>query len=99
MSNWKLDRERARAEREARKLERIMSSPLTRGESAAQASEIQASLVSTALALESLELLLVAKGILQPDELMARLAELVRERATQARAADAVEQPRIITPV
>lgn len=97
--NWKEERERAKVEREQRRMERILASPISRGESVQRDSQVQASLVSTALALESLELLLVSKGILKEDELMDRLSVLVKERAQQARAADAVEQPRIITPV
>lgn len=67
----------------------IMASPISRGEVSEMEERILSNVMSTAMALEALETLLIQKGVLKDDELMAAVADLLKNKKEQA-AADAV---------
>lgn len=67
----------------------IMASPISRGEVSQMEDRILSNVMSTAMAIEALETLLVQKGVLKDDELMTAVTELLKSKKEQA-AADAV---------
>lgn len=73
----------------------IMGSPISRQEVSLMEDRLLSNVMSTASAIEALETLLVAKGILKDDELMAAVKELVKQKHEQADAA--VKSPLEIT--
>lgn len=65
----------------------IMASPISRGEVSQMEERILSNVMSTAMAIEALETILVAKGILKDDELMTAVSELLKSKKEQAGAA------------
>lgn len=79
--DWNADRDRKRAEREAKQFARRMASPVARSE-VFQFGELQLQhLASLALAIEALEDILVGQGLLEPDELMSAMKTLAQQKS------------------
>ena len=64
-----------------------MASPISRGEVSQMEERILSNVMSTAMAIEALETILVAKGLLKDDELMVAVADLLKSKKEQAGAA------------
>lgn len=62
----------------------IMASPISRDEAKQMEDRLFSNVMSTAIAVEALETLLVAKGILKDDELMKAVGELLKNKKEQA---------------
>ena len=95
---WQADKERKRVERQQRQFDRAMASPPPRAEIFSQTSQLFNQVSSVALAIESLESLLISKGVLKDNELMEAIEALVRAKSEQVQAADCVSQepPKVI---
>lgn len=65
----------------------IMASPISRQEASLMEQRLQSNVMSTAAAIEALENLLIEKGILKDDELMAAVKKLVEQKHEQVEAA------------
>lgn len=91
-TKWAESRLKVRAEREQRQFARAMASPVARAE-LASVQEMQLNhIASLALAMESLEELLVAKGILEADQLMAHMEVVAKRKMEQVEAAAATRE-------
>lgn len=85
-TSWAAEKLKQRAEREQRQFARAMASPVTRAEQA-QAQEMQLNhIASLALAMETLEAILIERGMLSKDELMGRMEELAKLKLEQVEA-------------
>lgn len=89
--SYATERAAKRAERARREQIRMLASPVSRGELSAVEQEQFNHIASLALAMEVLEEILVARHILKPDELMARMKELAEQKMEQAEAALATQ--------
>jgi hypothetical protein len=65
----------------------IMAQPLSRGEGQALEDRIYTHILSTATAIEALDVLLTKKGILADNELMDAVKDLLKTKSEQASAA------------
>lgn len=92
MSTWKDERDAKRDASRLKRLSRALAAPAPRGELYKSAMELQQHVASVALALEALEYLLVQKGTLAENELMEALTLLLKQKADQVKAADAVQE-------
>lgn len=90
--DWQAERERKRTERQQRQFDRAMAAPPPRAEIFSQTSQLFNQVSSVALAIESLETLLIAKGVLKDNELMKSIEALVKSKSEQVQAADCVAQ-------
>lgn len=88
------DKTRSRMARDQRRFERIMASPPARGEMLEYQRGLLENVTSVALALEALDRLLIAKGILKDNELLDEIKVLVELKTEQnnAQAAAAPEE-------
>jgi hypothetical protein len=91
-TEWQADKERKRAERQQKQFDRAMAAPPPRAEIFSQTTQLFNQVSSVALAIESLETLLIAKGVLKDNELMESIESLVRAKSEQVQAADCVAQ-------
>jgi hypothetical protein len=87
--SWQQEREKAKLERDQRRMARVLAAPIARGESYEQAGLLSQHIASLALAIEALEGLLEDRGILFDDEIMARMKVLAERKREQAQAAAA----------
>lgn len=98
MSTYERERDAKRLMNQSRKIERLMAAPAPRGEVYSGMDTLQRHVVALALTLEALDTLLIKKGVLADDELIGELQELMKVKAAQMEASDAVEEqnaPRI----
>jgi hypothetical protein len=85
-AEWQRDKERKRLERDMRRFERSMATPILRGEALSLGEMQLEHIASLALALETLETLLVERGTLKDGELMERMKVLAAAKREQAEA-------------
>jgi len=99
--NWHEEKAAKRHERDMKKLERALAVPVSRGEAISRENMLLQNVASTAMAVEALESLLVERGILKDNEILDKMAALVKEKVAQVQAEQATEPTpsRIITPV
>jgi hypothetical protein len=89
---WRKEKEKKRQERDMARFQLRMATPVARGE-VYQLGETQLQhIASLALAIEALEDILVAHGILRPDELLDKMKALAEKKAEQIAAADLTEK-------
>lgn len=90
---WAAEKERKKLERDMRKFQRSMSTPILRGE-VLQLGEAQLEhIASLALAVEVLEALLIEHKLLKEDELIDRMKAMALEKRKQAEAARVQQEP------
>jgi hypothetical protein len=65
----------------------IMEQPISRGEAQALEDRLLAHIMSCACGIEAVENLLVSRGILKNDEVMAEVKRLLEQKSEQANAA------------
>ncbi len=102
MSDWQAEKAAKRATRDRKRLEHALAVPVTRGEAISRENMLLQNVASTALALEALESLLVERGLLKDNEVLDKMAALMKEKVAQVeadRATEAPEPSRIIMPV
>lgn len=92
MTDWAREREMKKLNRLQDKIDRAMSAPAAVGMVMSTFSQLEQHIASTALALESLELLLIDKGVLVKDELMSRLTKLAQEKKEQVEAEERAKE-------
>jgi hypothetical protein len=89
---WRKEKEKKRQERDMARFQLRMSTPAARGE-VYQLGETQFQhIASLALAIEALEDIFIARGVLKPDELLAKMKALAEKKAEQAATADLIEK-------
>lgn len=91
MSNWADERDKKRAERQQRQLQRALAAPPARGEVFSSMSVLEQHVASVAIAIEALENRLVVAGVLKPDELMNEIQSLIKAKSESAAAQEAAQ--------
>ncbi len=89
------EREQKRAQREMEKLQRALAQPMPRGEMALLMNQLLNNVMSLGVTLDTLEQLLVAKGVLEEGQLMREAQRTLQERIEQERAKEKREEPRV----
>ncbi len=89
--NWQEEKAAKRHERDMKKLERALSVPVSRGEAISRENMLLQNVASTAMAVEALESLLVERGILKDNEILDKMADLMKEKMAQVQAEQATE--------
>lgn len=81
------DKQAKRAEREMKRIQRAMATPVTRGETYSLGEATANHIMSIAIALEALEQALVDAGVLNENELMERATVLAQAKRDAAQVA------------
>ena len=89
------EREQKRAQREMEKLQRALAQPMPRGEMALLMNQLLNNVMSLGVTLDTLEQLLVDKGVLEEGQLMREAQRTLQERIEQERAKEKREEPRV----
>jgi hypothetical protein len=90
---WNADRDAKRLARSQEQLRRSLMAPASRAELVNGTEHLLSNVMSVALAVEALELLLIERGLLGPDELMDRIKVLAKQKSEQVNAAQATAEP------
>ena len=92
--NWQEERDKKRHERDIKRHLRAMSTPVSRGETINVTLGLEQQLASLALAMEALDTLLIAKGVLIDNELLDKMKSLANEKKAAVEAEAVATEPK-----